>query len=89
VEIAACTPTRRHRNVWYVKVDRGSGDAQMVIVHSIAVPVDCRAYSRQRRQELNGCALPLWTWASFNSSWLQPTQILVPRYAKFSVQIDF
>jgi carboxypeptidase family protein len=27
--------------------------------------------------------------ASFNSGWLQPTQILVPRYAKFSVQIDF
>ena len=26
---------------------------------------------------------------SYTSSWLQPTQILVPRYAKFSAQIDF
>jgi len=24
-----------------------------------------------------------------STSWLQPTQILVPRYAKFSAQIDF
>jgi len=26
---------------------------------------------------------------SYTSTWLQPTQILVPRYAKFSAQIDF
>jgi len=26
---------------------------------------------------------------SYTSSWLQPTQILVPRYAKFSVDINF
>jgi len=26
---------------------------------------------------------------SYTSTWLQPTQILVPRYAKFNAQIDF